>query len=229
MTDAEYRALTTEREKMLERARLYRHDAVVVGQGVKRVVIHDTTKVVARAVVRNTLYVPLGAGVLIRRAWEAEANPRYERMMRNAEIAGDREALFEWESRAEQAKQNRHKRHMDWLDAPMKLVKAMALLIAGLFGLLLLLGILLAVASKDMGRILGPIGGLLDLVEWTARVLTAYGAFMLVTATALGFLYMWHLGRRRGRHPGVGRAGRRTPRLDSGRHDHPVDRRHRPP
>ena len=74
---------------------------------------------VLRWLVRNSLLYPLtGVWVLTRRWWEARTNARYERQMRAAEAAGDQDRLTEWEARAERAREQRHRRRMDWITAP---------------------------------------------------------------------------------------------------------------
>ena len=97
--------------------------AAVVGRGATQ----ERTKDTARWLARNTvLYLATGAFVLLRRWWEARTNARYERLMRAAEAAGDYERLTDWEQRAEQARERRHRRRMDWIAAPLDLARAAA-------------------------------------------------------------------------------------------------------
>ncbi|NMH96800.1 cell division protein FtsK [Pseudonocardia sp. K10HN5] len=117
-------------------------------------------------------------------------------MMRPAEIAGDREAVLEWEARDVAEKQRRHERVMDWITSPIRLVKAGALAILSFTALLLGLGVVLAVADSDVSQVLAPIVGVIQAIRWTVWFLAAYGALLLLAATAGGVLYLWALGRR---------------------------------
>ena len=110
---------------------------------------------VLRWLVRNSVLYPLtGVWVLTRRWWEARTNARYERQMRAAEAAGDQDRLTEWEARAERAREQRHRRRMDWITAPIELTRTAAVLLLWLVGALLGLGAVLAVAHSR--RQLGP-------------------------------------------------------------------------
>ena len=196
VTDEEYARLTSQRAKAIERYRGYGRDVVTVARWSRRVATHDRTKTTAKAVVRNVLYVPAGAGVVLRRVWEAKTNSRYERMMRRAETAGDYDALIEWEQRAEQAKQRRHDRVMDWIAAPWQLVKALVASVAALTFFLLTLGVVLAVASEDVSRVLEPIESVLSAIEWIAWLVAIVWGPLVLVGPWIGLLYLWHLGRR---------------------------------
>ena len=94
--------------------------------------------------------------MLTRRWWEARTNARYERQMRAAEAAGDYDRLTDWEARAERAREQRHRRRMDWITAPIELTRTVAVLVLWLVGALLGLGAVLAVAHADLSWIAGP-------------------------------------------------------------------------
>src|SRR5688500_5148840 len=86
---------------------------------------HERTRSTLRWAVRNGIvYIATGVWVVVRRVWEAHTQSRYERMMRQAELAGDIQRLIDWEQRAERARAMRHKRRMDWIAAPFALAKA---------------------------------------------------------------------------------------------------------
>ena len=140
---------------------------MTVARWSRRVATHDRTKTTAKAVVRNVLYVPAGAGVVLRRVWEAKTNSRYERMMRRAETAGDYDALIEWEHarRAGQAAPARPGNGLDrrTLAAGQGLVAS----VVALTFFLLTLGVVLAVASEDVSRVLEPIESVLSAIEWS--------------------------------------------------------------
>jgi S-DNA-T family DNA segregation ATPase FtsK/SpoIIIE len=193
VTDAEYRRLTSEKTKAVERYRGYRRDVVTVYRGVRGAVIHQRT----RTVVRHMLAYPLaGAGVVVRRWRDAHGAGRYERQMRAAEARGDQEALRYWQEAAEANKQHRHDRVMDWARLPVLWVKAALVTAVGLAGLLLVLGVIVAVDSGQFTDVVGPISAVLDAVAFVVWLLTAYGAFLLAAGTAGGLFYLWDQGRR---------------------------------
>jgi DNA segregation ATPase FtsK/SpoIIIE, S-DNA-T family len=197
VTPEEERRLS-ERDKAIERYRGYGHDVVVAGRVAKRVATHDVT----RAVVRNTVVYPLtGLGVAIRWVWETRSGARYERLMRAAEIAGDREELREWETRSEQAKQRRHDRSMDRPRRAMLRVKAALWTILGLLGLLLLLGFILAADSGDIGDVVAPIATVVGAVAAVVWFLTVYGVYLLVVALVAAVLRLWQVGRMKAAPP----------------------------
>jgi S-DNA-T family DNA segregation ATPase FtsK/SpoIIIE len=196
VSDEEYARLTSQKEKAIERYRGYGQDMVTVLRWSRRAATHDRTKATAKAVLRNVLYVPAGAGVLLRRLWEAKTNSRYERMMRRAEVAGDYEALGDWEQRAEQARQRRHDRVMDWLAVPWQLFRALVASIVGFVFFLLFLGVILALAADDFSRLLAPTEGVLSVIEWTAWLVAVVWGPLILVGPWVGLLYLWHLGRR---------------------------------
>ncbi|MTD57812.1 FtsK/SpoIIIE domain-containing protein [Amycolatopsis pithecellobii] len=201
VTDEEYALLTSQKAKALERYRGYRRDALTVYKTVRVAATHDYTKTAGKTVMRHGTYVLGGAGVLAKRVWEAKTNSRYERLLRAAEVQGDWDRLAEWEQRAEQARERRHRRRMDWLDAPAKLIKAVVIGAASLIGFLFALGIVLAISSKDIGRVLGPIEALMNLVQWIAWVVTVvWGPLVLAAPWAIVFA-LWNIGRRAGAAP----------------------------
>lgn len=143
-----------------------------------------------------------GVWVVGVRLWEARTNSRYERMMRAAETAGDQDRLSDWEFRAEQARERRHRRRMDWLAAPFALAQALAAAAVTILGMLLGLGVVLAVAHSDITWVLVPFGAVVDLVAWTVWLATVVWWFPLVLAApwVLAAL-LWQVGRAHGRLP----------------------------
>ncbi|HJQ45601.1 MAG TPA: cell division protein FtsK [Amycolatopsis sp.] len=190
VTEADYNA--RQRELAKARRALYKSDALTVYRGVKTVATHQHTKTAGKAALRHGSYVVGGGLVLAKRVWEAKTNSRYERMQRMAEGKNDWEALKEWEMRAEQARERRHKRRMDWLEAPVKLVKALVIGAFSLMGCLLALGIVLAIANKNLADVLGPIEALFTLVKWISVAVTvAWLPFVMVLPWACGAALWW--------------------------------------
>ncbi|WP_343063738.1 FtsK/SpoIIIE domain-containing protein [Haloechinothrix aidingensis] len=190
-----------ERHKAALRWRGYRHDVVATGRVLRTAATHPRTRTTGRAVTRHSAYVATGAGVAARRLWEAHTSSRYERMMRAAEAAGDYDRVADWEERERLAKRERHQRAMDWLRAPIQLVKAAAIGVAAFVGLLLGLGLILAVADGQAGRVIDPIVGVVEFVRWAVWFVSAFGLLLSLAAGALVVAILWHLGRQDGHTP----------------------------
>ena len=160
---------------------------------------------VLRWLVRNSVLYPLtGVWVLTRRWWEARTNARYERQMRAAEAAGDQDRLTEWEARAERAREQRHRRRMDWITAPIELTRTAAVLLLWLVGALLGLGAVLAVAHSDLSWVLAPLGTAVQAVAWLVWLADAVWRPLLITLAVVGVVGVWQIGRRSGALPALG-------------------------
>jgi S-DNA-T family DNA segregation ATPase FtsK/SpoIIIE len=171
---------------------------VVVG----RAATHERTRDAARWLARNTvLYIATGTFVLLRRWWEARTNARYERLMRAAEAAGDYERLTDWEQRAEQARERRHRRRMDWITAPLDLVRAAAVAFLGAIGFLLGLGAVLAIAHRDTVWLLTPVQKVVDGIAWAVWLLGVIWPAAVMALPVLLLAGLWQLGRRHGSVP----------------------------
>ncbi|MFF6891313.1 FtsK/SpoIIIE domain-containing protein [Streptomyces microflavus] len=164
-------------------------------RGIRTVATHETTKTACRATARHGLYVLGGTRIVARRTWEGRTASRYERMLRAAEAAGNMEAATEWEERGQRFRQERHRRRMDLLTAPMDAAKGIA---AGLgigAGGLLLLGIMLAVANKDWTNIGAPTMALIELVRWIVFIITVtWGPLVTIGPWAV-LLGLWAVGK----------------------------------
>lgn len=150
-----------------------------------------------KTAMRHGIYVFAGAGVIGKRLRDAHTNSRYERVMRRAEAEGKWDRLGEWEQRAEAARENRHRRAMEWLGAPMKLAKALAVGALSIVAVLFVLGVVLAVDAGDAGLILQPLAELVDVVRWTWWFAAAYGILMVWGLTIALIAYLWKLGQSR--------------------------------
>ncbi|MFC4000753.1 cell division protein FtsK [Prauserella oleivorans] len=167
-----------------------------VVQATARLVRDERTRKAGKGLARHLLYIPAGVGVVARRWWDAHSVSRYERQMRAAEAAGDQEALRYWLEAETGEKQRRHVRVMDWVQAPIHLAKAAGMILLAVAGLLLALGAVLAVASKDATLLVEPIGAAIDAVVWSWWFATAYGTVLVTGVIALATLYLWDQGRR---------------------------------
>jgi S-DNA-T family DNA segregation ATPase FtsK/SpoIIIE len=168
----------------------------------RTVATHPHTRRTARAVVRHGWHPIAGAGVLVKRWRDAHGASRYERLMTQAELSGNHEMLLEWENRDVTEKQRRHDRVMDWIRSPLDLLRAIAVGFAATTMLLLGLGIVLALANKDVAMVIGPIVGVINAIAFTVWFLSVYGATLLTTVTVGFVVYLWHTGRVQATAPG---------------------------
>ncbi|MBV8932756.1 MAG: ATP-binding protein [Kutzneria sp.] len=189
-------------DRRLAAQHLARRAPAQVVRVVRVAATHDRTHRAAKAVARGVfVYIPVGAAQVATRVWEAKTNARYERMMRAAEAAGDLERVAEWEQRAELARERRHQRRMALLTAPVAVVKAAAVSVVSLAGLLLALGVVLAIAEKDITVILGPITAAIDTVRWMAWLVSVLWLPVALAAPCVGIGVLWHTGRAAGATP----------------------------
>lgn len=178
-----------------------RRAAVQVFTVSRTVVTHHRTRSAVKLTGRNLWYPVAGIGVVHKRWRDAHGAGRYERMMRQAELTGDREMLLEWESRDTSEKQRRHDRVMDWVHSPEQLIRSAALGVAAVVALLLALGVILAIAHRNFAEVIGPITAVISAIAFTCWFLSVYGATLLLAATAAGIAGLWHLGRTRTEAP----------------------------
>jgi DNA segregation ATPase FtsK/SpoIIIE, S-DNA-T family len=174
----------------------------IVRRSAGRAVPGSRTRTVLRWLVRNSLIYPLaGVWVLTGRGWEARTHARYERQLRTAEAAGDQARLDEWEARAERAREQRHRRRMDWITAPLELARTGAALLLWLIGGLLGLGGVLAVAHSDLTWVLAPLNSAVQAVAWGVWLVDTIWRPVLLTVAVVGVVGVWEIGRRSGALP----------------------------
>lgn len=196
VSEQEWRLLTDQRAQREWRYAQYRQQAGTVVRVTRTAVTHDRTKTAAKFAGRHTAYVFGGAGVVAKRAWEAKTNSRYERLMRAAEAKGSFEELSHWEERAELAKEKRHDRAMEWLDAPKRIGKFLLLALLVTIVLLFGIGCVLAVSFKDVAMIGAPFTAVADTVRWIALAISvAWGPFILA-APWVGIATLHWIGRK---------------------------------
>ncbi|MGW9242649.1 ATP-binding protein [[Kitasatospora] papulosa] len=164
-------------------------------RGIRTVATHERTTTVCRATARHGLYVWGGTRIVARRTWEGRTASRYERLLRAAEAAGNMEAAAEWEERGQRFRQERHRRRMDLLTAPMDAAKGIAAGAGIGAGGLLLLGIMLAVGTKEWTDIATPTMALIELVRWVVFIITVtWGPLVTIGPWAV-LLGLWAVGK----------------------------------
>lgn len=171
------------------------------GRAVVRAARHERTTTTARVAVRHGSYVLGGTRIVTRRAWDGRTGARYERMLRAAEAVGNYEAAGEWEERLHRFRTDRHRRRMDLLAAPEKVVKGAALGAAGGVGTLIVIGIALAVANKNPADVVTPLMAFIDLIRLLAVITTVVWGPLVAAAPWVALAGVWAVGRHRGAAP----------------------------
>lgn len=161
----------------------------------RRVVVETRTNPAYRLAVRHGAYVWGGTRILARRAWDGRTAARHERMMRIAEAGGNEELVREWEQRAQAFRAARQKRRMELLQMALHAPKALFTATVAGTGLLLLVGILLAWANRDVHQVLTPLNAVLQLVSWAAFIAGVVWDPLLVSLPWLAVAAAWAVGR----------------------------------
>ena len=129
------------------------------------------TVATAKFAVRQGTYMIAGTRILATRLWDAKTNARPERLMRVAEASGDWDHLGEWHDRGEKMRDSRHKRHMDFLELPLRAAKAFGISVLALHVLLLFLGFALWI-NGSVANMLVPMLGMYAGIAWTAHAVS---------------------------------------------------------
>ncbi|ANJ07159.1 FtsK/SpoIIIE domain-containing protein [Streptomyces parvulus] len=161
----------------------------------RRVVVEVRTNAGYRAAVRHGAYIIGGTRILTRRAWDSRTTARHDRMMRIAEASGNEELVREWEQRAQAYRAARQKRRVEMLQMMVNAPKAIAMGVVGSAGILLVLGMLLAWASRDVADVLTPLNTVVDLVGWVAFLASVVWEPLLTALPFLAVAGAWSVGR----------------------------------
>ncbi|ALV34186.1 FtsK/SpoIIIE domain-containing protein [Streptomyces sp. CdTB01] len=164
------------------------------GRAVRLAVTHETTKTTARTVARHSLYVAGGARIVARRAWDGRTAARYERMLRAAEAAGNFEAAAEWEERGQRFRDARHRRRMDLLHSPLDAAKGAAVSAGMGVGGLVLLGVAMAVATKDASDVVTPLMAVVKFINLLITIVQVVWGPLISIGPFLALLALWSVG-----------------------------------
>jgi S-DNA-T family DNA segregation ATPase FtsK/SpoIIIE len=148
---------------------------------------------------RHAAYVGLGVGVFFRRLWESRSATRFDRWLRGAEAAGDREGLLAIEDRRARFVKDRHDRRMDWLEVPGKIAREAIWILAAALGVLTVIGLALAWHSHSWAATVDPFVTFATIVAWLVAAVSAGWFPFLVTAAVVSLALLWTLGRRHAR------------------------------
>ncbi|MCL3998009.1 FtsK/SpoIIIE domain-containing protein [Streptomyces lavenduligriseus] len=163
-------------------------------RAIRRALTHEQTRTAARAVVRHSLYVVGGTRIVARRAWDGRTAARYERMLRAAEAAGNMEAAAEWEERGQRFREARHRRRMDLLRSPQTAAKGAAIGAGMGIGGLVLLGIAMAVATKDPADVVTPLMAVIEFINLMITIVRVVWGPALTIGPFLALLALWSVG-----------------------------------
>ncbi|MET8133715.1 FtsK/SpoIIIE domain-containing protein [Streptomyces sp. NPDC005251] len=164
------------------------------GRAVTHVVTHETTRTTARAVARHTLYVAGGARIAAKRTWDGRTASRYERMFRAAEAAGNHEMASEWEERGQHFREARHRRRMDLLHSPVDAAKGVAVGAGMGIGSLIALGIVMAIATKDVTHVVTPLMATVEFINLLITIVQVVWGPALAIGPFLALLALWAVG-----------------------------------
>ncbi|MFF7103675.1 FtsK/SpoIIIE domain-containing protein [Streptomyces nigra] len=166
------------------------------GRAVKTAVTHGRTRAAARAAARHSLYTFNGGRIVARRAWDGRTGSRYERMIRAAEAAGNLEAAEEWEERLQRFRAARHHRRMDLLHSPVEAAKGIAVGAGMSVGVLVGLGVVLAISSGQAADVITPLAATIEFIALLIRIVQIVWGPALTIGPFLALLALWAVGRK---------------------------------
>ncbi|WP_435253664.1 ATP-binding protein [Streptomyces sp. 1222.5] len=140
------------------------------------------------------MYVAGGAKIVGRRAWDGRTAARYERYMRTAEASGNFEAAAEWEERGQRFREARHRRRMDLLHSPLDMAKGAGISVGMGIGGLVLLGIAMAVATKDVTDVVTPLMAVVEFINLMITIVQVVWGPALTIGPFLALLALWSVG-----------------------------------
>jgi S-DNA-T family DNA segregation ATPase FtsK/SpoIIIE len=161
----------------------------------RRVFVEARQHPTYRFSVRHGSYVAGGGRILARRTWEARTTAMHHRMMRTAEASGNEEMAQKWEQRAYAYRFARHKRRVDLLQMVINLPKALFQAAVATIGGLLLLGILLAWANRNVSDVIAPLNAFVQLVGWLAFLASVIWDPFLYSLPLMALAGVWSVGR----------------------------------
>ncbi|MFF7042290.1 FtsK/SpoIIIE domain-containing protein [Streptomyces massasporeus] len=166
------------------------------GRAIKTAVTHENTKTAARAAARHGMYAFNGGRIVARRTWDGRTGSRYERYMRAAEAAGNMDLAADWEERLQRFRDARHRRRMDLLHSPMDLAKGAAVGAGMSIGLLIALGIVMALNTKQVGDVITPLSATIEFIGTLMRIVQIVWGPAITIGPFLALLALWAVGRK---------------------------------
>ncbi|MGW5305313.1 FtsK/SpoIIIE domain-containing protein [Streptomyces griseoluteus] len=164
------------------------------GRAIRAAATHERTLTAGRTVARHGLYVAGGARIMAKRAWDSRTAARYERYMRTAEAAGNFEAAAEWEERGQRFRDARHRRRMDLLHSPLNAAKGAAVTTGMGIGGLILIGVAMAIATKDATEVVTPLMAVIKFINLMVTIVQVVWGPAVSLAPFLALLALWAVG-----------------------------------
>jgi len=150
---------------------------------------------VFKQMVRELVYIGLGAGVLFRRLMDSQTTSRHQRAMRAAEAVGDHAALAEWEEKARKHKAELHARRMARVKAPLHLAQAIAIGAPILAGVLFLLGVSLAIYSHHGRDVFQPLMAAFGVLRDFTEFMEVAIPLSIIFSPGVALATCWAMGR----------------------------------
>ncbi|MFE9112828.1 FtsK/SpoIIIE domain-containing protein [Streptomyces collinus] len=166
------------------------------GRAIKTAATHENTKTAARAAARHGMYALNGGRIVARRTWDGRTGSRYERYMRAAEAAGNMELAAEWEERLQRFRDARHRRRMDLLHSPLDVAKAVGVGAGMSVGLLVALGVAMALNTKQVGDVITPLSATIEFIGTLLRIVQIVWGPAITIGPLLALLALWAVGRK---------------------------------
>jgi S-DNA-T family DNA segregation ATPase FtsK/SpoIIIE len=154
-----------------------------------------------RALVKQAGYVVYGVPEAIHRIWLASSTVRYRQFMNAAYEVGDHETGLKWADRIEGARKQRHKRFMELVELPAKILGHLPKAALGLGILLVVVGLALAWSDHDIKQFLTPWRTVAHLVRLLVTIVKVLLVPALITAAIAIVLALRKFGRTRGDLP----------------------------
>jgi S-DNA-T family DNA segregation ATPase FtsK/SpoIIIE len=147
-------------------------------------------------VIEHGAYVVAGVTTTVRRLRESRSTVVYDRGIGAAQSTGDHATALEWVKERREFQADRHARRFDWIELPAKVIGFLRNAGMGCGGLLVVVGVLLAIATKDATKVVAPIVFIADAVELTVVIVSVTWLYVLIAAPIIAVLTLWAIGRR---------------------------------
>lgn len=159
---------------------------------VRVIVEHPAT----RAAARHAWHVGDGARLALQDRRDEKTTARHRRVMTAAEAKGDHATVALWEEKAAKHRAERHARRMDLLRAGPHAVKSAGYVTAASVGVLLLVGVCLAVSDKDPHEAGVPLMTAVDVIRTVITLASILWEPAVLIAMFAGVVALWSKSRR---------------------------------
>ncbi len=159
---------------------------------VRVVVQHEAAKTAGR----ELGYIPAGALAVFRHLRDSRTTAPHQRMFARAEAEGDHENAARWMELAEKHREGRHKRRMDRHESFRKTVLILPWILAALLVTPIVLGIMLAIATKHVREVAVPIEVIAHIIWWAVIIVSVAWGPLLLAAPWMLVIWLWRAGRR---------------------------------